>query len=91
MPTTFLHLLDPQIPLFARGPLQAAHHLPFLSLFRVHCSSSGDWSRGEVLVVVVESEYVLRGGSGLLGNKFEPARMRRLGRLLISLILEKQG
>jgi hypothetical protein len=33
---------------------------------------------------VVELGYVLRGGSGLLGNKSELARMRRLGRLLIS-------
>jgi len=89
MPTTFLHLSNPQIPLCALEPLQAAHHLPFLSLFRVLRHTGGDWSRGGVLVVVVESGYVLRGDSGLLGNKSEPARMRRLGRLLFSFPFQK--
>jgi hypothetical protein len=93
MPTTFLHLSNPQMPLCAQGPLRAAHHL--LSLFpsQVHacCHSSGDWSRGGVLAVMVESGYVRRGGSGLLGNKSELARMRRLGRLLFSFNLEGQG
>jgi len=81
MPTTFLHLSNPQIPLCALGPLQAAHHLLFLSLFRVLRHSSGDWSRGGVLVVMGELGYVLRGDSGLLENKSELAKMRRLGRL----------
>jgi hypothetical protein len=91
MPTIFLHLSNPQIPLCALEPLRAAHHLLFLFLFRVLRHSSGDWSRGGVLVVVVELGYVLRGGSGLLGNRSELARMRRLGRLLISFNLEGQG
>ena len=89
MPTTFLHLSNPQIPLYAREPLRAAHHLLFLSLFRVLRHSSGDWSRGGVLVVVVESGYVLRGDSALLGNKFELTRMHRLGRLLFSFHFEE--
>ena len=42
-------------------------------------------------MVVVELGYVRRGGSGLLGNRFELARMRRLGRLLFSFNLEGQG
>jgi hypothetical protein len=88
MPTISLHLSNPQIPLCALEPLQAAHHLPCLSLFRVLRHSSGDWSRGGVMVVVVELGYVLRGGSGLLGNKSELAKMRRLGRLLISFRFE---
>jgi hypothetical protein len=89
MPTTFLHLSNPQIPLYVLEPLQAAHHLLFLSLFRILRHSSGDWSRGGALVVVVELGYVRRGGNGLLGNKFELAKMRRLGRLLISFHFEK--
>jgi len=91
MPTTFPHLLDPRIHLCALGPLLAAHHPPFLCPSLVRWYSNGDWSRGGVLVVVGESGYVQPGGSVLLGNKSERARMRRLGRLLISLSLKSPG
>ena len=88
MPTTSLHLLDPRILLCALRPLRAAHHPPFLCPSLVRWYSSGDWSRGGVLVVVGELGYVQPADSGRLGNKSERARMRRLGRLLISLSLK---
>jgi hypothetical protein len=41
MPTISPHLSNPQIPLCALEPLRAAHHLLYLSPFRVQRHSSG--------------------------------------------------
>jgi hypothetical protein len=77
------HPYDP-IPL-----LVVDHHLlPFLYPF--HVQFHFHWKAMRVVVqeeVMVSSEYVLRVGIGLLGNMSVRAKMRRLGRLLISSFL----